>query len=129
MTSPNLIIDDIVGGFDSFIRFEYDSELHNFEFTRRILRQYDDWAYSTLLGVRYTDFQERLHLFGEDACYGLPVVQPCKSGAQLVKQGGFTFAGGRRRKTRLHPPDQLADDDRHDQKNDKDHYIRWAVNC
>lgn len=69
VTSPNLIIDDIVGGFDSFIRFEYDSELHNFEFTRRILRQYDDWAYSTLLGVRYTDFQERLHLFGEDITF------------------------------------------------------------
>ncbi|MDX1946032.1 MAG: hypothetical protein SFU86_11595, partial [Pirellulaceae bacterium] len=70
VTSPNLIIDDIIGGFDDFITFRYRSQLHNAELNRRRVRVVSEcWSLSTLFGTRYIHFSEDLFMRGEDITF------------------------------------------------------------
>ena len=55
------------------------------------------------------------------------VVQTRQRGAEFVELRGFAFARRRRRETRLRASHQLADHDCHDEEDDEDHHVRWAM--
>ena len=70
VSSPNLVLDNFIGGFDDFITFRYRAQLHNAELNRRRVRLVTDcWSISTLLGTRYIHFGEDLFMRGEDITF------------------------------------------------------------
>ncbi|MGC4006024.1 MAG: hypothetical protein QM811_24045 [Pirellulales bacterium] len=90
VSSPTLRLDDLIGGFDAGIVYNYTSRVHNAELNRWwVQRQWGEWTISRMVGVRYFEFQERLIMGGADTIFGLEVFFGETYNALLGGQVGF----------------------------------------
>ncbi len=89
VSSPSLVLDDLVGGFDAGIAFSYRARTHNAEANRWWLQLDNDrWTVQSLAGVRYFEFHEQLLMIGIDTNLGAEFLDAVSFNALIGAQIG-----------------------------------------
>lgn len=89
-TSPVLRFDDVIGGFDTSVTYQYRARVHNVELNR--WWNYDsnsDWNWQVMAGLRFFEFQERLQMTGVDSIFGSEVYSASSYNALIGAQLGI----------------------------------------